>query len=125
MPYFIPEESMRYTVTVEDSAQNAFRYSFYIDIVVREEYTSTYQEHLLHCQQTEIALFMPMDLAFASCCNSEYIIDGAKKFSLPMISLKDGTVTTTDNFKILTLTAIMSKPKCSTELLSRKKDILC
>jgi gliding motility-associated-like protein len=38
MPYFIPEESMRYTVTVEDSAK-CFRYSYYIDIIVREEYT--------------------------------------------------------------------------------------
>ncbi|MDD3686285.1 MAG: PKD domain-containing protein, partial [Bacteroidales bacterium] len=38
MPYFIPEESTRYTVTVEDSSK-CFRYSFYIDIVVREEYT--------------------------------------------------------------------------------------
>lgn len=38
MPFFIPEESMRYTVTVEDSA-HCFRYSYYIDIIVREEYT--------------------------------------------------------------------------------------
>lgn len=38
MPYFSPEESMRYTVTVVDSVQ-CFRYSYYIDIIVIEKYT--------------------------------------------------------------------------------------
>lgn len=38
MPYFTPEESMRYTVTVEDSAQ-CFKYLYYIDIIVLEAYT--------------------------------------------------------------------------------------
>jgi gliding motility-associated-like protein len=37
-PYFFPEESMRYNLTVEDSMQ-CFRLHYYIDIVVREEYT--------------------------------------------------------------------------------------
>jgi gliding motility-associated-like protein len=37
-PVFYPEESMRYNLTVEDSAQ-CFRYNYYIDIVVIEQYT--------------------------------------------------------------------------------------
>ncbi len=37
-PYFIPEESMRYTLTVEDS-MHCFRYNYYMDIVVVEKYT--------------------------------------------------------------------------------------
>ncbi len=37
-PYFFPEESMRYNLTVQDSSQ-CFRYNYYIDIVVIEQYT--------------------------------------------------------------------------------------
>lgn len=37
-PYFNPEESTRYNLTVEDS-MHCFRYHYYIDIVVNEQYT--------------------------------------------------------------------------------------
>jgi len=38
MPYFFPEEDMRYNLTVEDSLK-CFRHNYYVDIVVREEYS--------------------------------------------------------------------------------------
>ncbi len=38
MPYFVPEEDMRYNLTVEDSL-GCFRHNYYIDIIVREEYS--------------------------------------------------------------------------------------
>lgn len=37
-PFFNPEESIRYNLTVEDSMQ-CFRYNYYVDIVVIEKYT--------------------------------------------------------------------------------------
>lgn len=38
MPFFNPEESTRYNLVVEDSLQ-CFRHNYYLDIVVREEYS--------------------------------------------------------------------------------------
>ncbi|MDD4149760.1 MAG: PKD domain-containing protein, partial [Bacteroidales bacterium] len=38
MPYFYPLESMRYNLVVEDSLR-CFRHNYYVDIVVREEYS--------------------------------------------------------------------------------------
>lgn len=38
MPYFFPEESTRYNLTVQDSSQ-CFTHNYYIDIVVLEQYT--------------------------------------------------------------------------------------